>query len=135
MPRGGSWRWACCATGPACSTRLPAPLERAADAAGDVLGFARPTLFTRITDHLAADHEHRLKERTKALNWELFDRAVGAATWTALEELTKLGKDRKLALRERGPRRAQGAARTRWTGRSPARSCSGRRRRTTSSRR
>lgn len=81
----------------------PAPLERAAEVAGDVLGFDRPTLFNRIADHLVADHEHRLKERTKALNWELFDRAVGAANWTALEELMTLGKDRKLTARDAKP--------------------------------
>ena len=78
----------------------PKPLERAVEAAGDMLGFAQPTLFTRLADHLIADHEHRLKARIKALNWELFDRAVGAATWSALDELTKLGKDRKLVLRD-----------------------------------
>jgi copper/silver efflux system protein len=78
-------------------------LERAVTSAGDVLGFAKPTLFTRITEHLEADHTHRLKERMKSLNWELFDRAVGAADWAALEELLKLGRDRKLVLREAAP--------------------------------
>ena len=53
-----------------------AVLERAVTSAGDVLGFAKPTLFTRITERLEADHTHRLKERMKSLNWELFDRAV-----------------------------------------------------------
>src|SRR5262249_20552792 len=78
----------------------PTPLERATEAAGDLLGFARPTLFTRLADHLVANHEQRLQERTRALNWELFDTAVGAATWTALEELQALGKDRKLVARD-----------------------------------
>ncbi len=81
----------------------PSPLERAAEAAGDVLGFARPSLFTRIADHLAADHERRLRERTRALNWELFDHAVGAASWTAIEELMRLAEDRKLAARGAKP--------------------------------
>jgi copper/silver efflux system protein len=84
-------------------TPVPPPLERASEAAGDVLGFARPTLFTRIADHLAADHEHRLKERMKSLNWEVFDRAVGVAIWSALDELMRLGRDRKLVAREPGP--------------------------------
>ncbi len=75
-------------------------LAQAAEAAGDVLGFARPTLFTRLADHLATNHGHRLQERIKALNWELFDTAVGAATWTALQELSTVGKDRKLAQRD-----------------------------------
>ena len=80
-----------------------ATLERVADAAGDVLGFAKPTLFTRITEHLEAEHTRRLKERMKSLNWELFDRAVGAANWAALEELMKLGRGRKLVARDPGP--------------------------------
>src|SRR5262249_56092810 len=89
--------------GPDLLSPAPTPLEQARDVAGEVLGFARPTLFTRLADHLIADHQHRLKERVKALNWELFDRAVGTATWTALVELTKLGKDRKLVEREATP--------------------------------
>jgi Cu(I)/Ag(I) efflux system membrane protein CusA/SilA len=78
------------------------PMERAALAAGDLLGLAKPTLFTRIAEHLDAEHARRLKERMKSLNWELFDRAVGAANWAALQELTRLGRDKKLA--ERGAR-------------------------------
>ena len=78
-------------------TPPPAPLDQAAEFAGDVLGFARPTLFSRIADHLSAEHERRLKEKIKSLNWELFDRAVGAVNWAALEELTKLARDRDLA--------------------------------------
>jgi Cu(I)/Ag(I) efflux system membrane protein CusA/SilA len=84
-------------------TPPPALLERTLASAGDVLGFAKPTLFTRITEHLEADHTHRLKERIKSLNWELFDRAVGAANWAALEELTKLGRDRKRIARDADP--------------------------------
>jgi Cu(I)/Ag(I) efflux system membrane protein CusA/SilA len=84
-------------------TPPPAFLERAAATAGDVLGFAKPTLFTRIAEQLDAGHTHRLKERMKSLNWELFDRAVGAANWAALEELTKLGRDRKLVARDAAP--------------------------------
>jgi Cu(I)/Ag(I) efflux system membrane protein CusA/SilA len=75
----------------------PPLLDRAALAAGDVLGLAKPTLFSQIADRLAVAHEHRLKERVKSLNWELFDRAVGATDWAALEELMKLGRDHKLA--------------------------------------
>src|SRR5262249_2567122 len=84
-------------------TPPPAFLQRAADAAGDVLGFAKSTLFTRIAELLDASHTHRLKERMKSLNWELFDRAAGAANCAALEELTKLGRDLKLGAREAAP--------------------------------
>jgi Cu(I)/Ag(I) efflux system membrane protein CusA/SilA len=81
-------------------TPPPSLLERASDAAGDVLGLGKPTLFSRIADHLVARHEHRLKERMKTLNWEIFDRAVGVTNWAALDELTRLGRDRKLAARD-----------------------------------
>jgi Cu(I)/Ag(I) efflux system membrane protein CusA/SilA len=89
--------------GPELLSPSPTPVEQALEVAGDVLGFARPTLITRLADHLIANHEHRLLERTKALNWELFDTAVSAASWTALEELSSLGKDRKLILRDPAP--------------------------------
>ncbi|HZW29513.1 MAG TPA: efflux RND transporter permease subunit, partial [Isosphaeraceae bacterium] len=68
--------------------------------AAEVLGLARPTLFGRITEQLAIAHEHRLTERVKSLNWEIFDRAVGATNWSALEELMRLGRDRKSAARD-----------------------------------
>jgi len=84
-------------------TPPPAPLERAAEAVGDLLGFAKPTLYTRVTERVEAAHTRRIKARVKSLNWELFDRAVGAADWSALEELAKLGRDRKLAAREATP--------------------------------
>ncbi len=79
------------------------PIEQATEAVGDLLGFAKPTLLTRITDQLASSHEHRLKGRVKALNWEVFDRAVGVTTWTALDTLMKLGQDRKLVARPPTP--------------------------------
>ena len=134
--RGGSSSWASSATGPTCSARRRRPWSSAAEAAGDVLGFAKPTLFTRIAEHLAAEHARRLKERMKSLNWELFDRAVGAANWAALDELTKLGRERDAACARRGPRASlQALASGASTSRSPTGSCSGRRRRTTWSRR
>ncbi len=55
----------------------PSRLEQAAEAAGDLLGFVRPTLFTRVADHLAAEHTRRLEERVKSLNWELLDTRRG----------------------------------------------------------
>ena len=81
----------------------PSRLLQAVEAAGDVLGFGRSTLFTRISAQLDAAHTRRLGNRIKAINWELFDRAVGAADWAALEELAKLGRDRKLAARDAAP--------------------------------
>ena len=75
--------------GPDLLSPPPALLDRAAAVAGDLLGFSKPTLISRMADHLGAEHERRLKEKVKSLNWELFDRAVGAVNWAALEELTK----------------------------------------------
>ncbi len=82
----------------------PVPaFEQAADAVGDLLGFRKSTLSTRITDQLAESHEQRLKGRVKSLNWEVFDRAVGVATWTAVDALIRLGHDRKPATRDPNP--------------------------------
>jgi Cu(I)/Ag(I) efflux system membrane protein CusA/SilA len=78
----------------------PSYLERAAAALGDLVGFAKPTLYMEIAERLGDGHIRRLEERMKSLNWELFDRAVGAANWAALEELMKLGRERKLVARD-----------------------------------
>jgi Cu(I)/Ag(I) efflux system membrane protein CusA/SilA len=78
----------------------PAPLDQVRDLAGQVLGEVRPNLFSRIADKVAAVRDQKLKERTRRLNWELFDRAVGAMNWAAIEEVIKLGGERKLLARE-----------------------------------
>ncbi|RUL83571.1 efflux RND transporter permease subunit [Tautonia sociabilis] len=78
----------------------PSTLERAGEALGEALGLEKPTLFSRIADDLAASHAERMEERTRTLNWELFDRAVAVATATAAEELVKLAGERELAGRE-----------------------------------
>jgi Cu(I)/Ag(I) efflux system membrane protein CusA/SilA len=75
----------------------PAPLERASEVASELLGFTRPTLLTRIADHLSTRHDRRLEHKVKALNWELFDRAVGAVNRAAAQEVTKLARDRNLS--------------------------------------
>ena len=85
----------------------PGPLEQTRELAGEILGARTPDLFTRVTDRLIAAHEARLKERTRRLNWELFDRAVGAATWGAIEELNRVGRDKKLTTREPTPEELQ----------------------------
>ena len=81
----------------------PTPMERAGEAVGDLLGYARPTDTGKIADHVAAEHGRRLKLRIKGLNWELFDRAVGAASWTALTELVSAGRGRKALLKDATP--------------------------------
>ena len=42
------------------------PLEQARELVGEMLGARTPDLFTRVTDHMIAGHETRLKERTAA---------------------------------------------------------------------
>lgn len=81
----------------------PSYAERMTEAIGDVLGFARATLFTRIAEYLEAEHTRLLHEHVKSLNWELFDRAVLAANWAATEELMKRGQAHKLVAREPKP--------------------------------
>jgi Cu(I)/Ag(I) efflux system membrane protein CusA/SilA len=78
----------------------PTPWERATDAVGDALGSSKETLFTRVFDRLVAAHDEELGARVKSLNWELFDAAVPAATWGALDELARRGKDKALSLRD-----------------------------------
>ncbi|HEX8201380.1 MAG TPA: efflux RND transporter permease subunit, partial [Isosphaeraceae bacterium] len=86
----------------------PGPLERAGELVGAALGARPADLFTRMSDHLVAAHADRLKERARRLNWELFDRAVGAATWGAIEELNRVAQDRTLRAREATPEELQG---------------------------
>ncbi len=78
----------------------PGPFERAREAVGQVFGERPGDLFTRVTDTLAEAHERRLKERTRHLNWELFDRAVKIINWAAIEQLIRLASERKLLARE-----------------------------------
>ena len=75
-------------------------LDQAKATVGDVLGYPKPTLFSQIADQLATEHSKRFLERVKTLNWELFDRAVEIANWSAIAELSKLGREHKLGDRE-----------------------------------
>jgi Cu(I)/Ag(I) efflux system membrane protein CusA/SilA len=79
------------------------PVERATIAAGDMLGLAKPTLFTKIAERLDHESARRLRERMKSLDWELFDRAVGAVNWAAIQGLSTLSRDRKLTGRDAAP--------------------------------
>ncbi|MBI3722842.1 efflux RND transporter permease subunit [bacterium] len=66
----------------------------------DLLGVERPTLFTEM---LAFAHERReeiWRERVKSLDYEVFDRAVGAFDWFSLEELAKEARERGLFSRD-----------------------------------
>jgi Cu(I)/Ag(I) efflux system membrane protein CusA/SilA len=90
----------------------PGPLEKVLAVAGEVVGSRPQDLFGQDSDRLVAAHQERLKERTRHLNWELFDRAVGTATWAAIEELVRLGRELKLAAKEAGPEELQALRKT-----------------------
>ena len=64
--------------GPGLLDPPPAPIERAAGVAGEILGWERRDLAGRIADQLSEGHARRLAERVKALDWELFDRVATA---------------------------------------------------------
>jgi copper/silver efflux system protein len=93
-------------------TPKPGALEQAGEQLGELLGARTPDLFTRLTDHLIAAHKERLKGRTLRLNWELFDRAVGAATWGAIEGLNRLGREKTLLARDATNEELQGIRRS-----------------------
>ncbi|MGO9597828.1 MAG: efflux RND transporter permease subunit [Isosphaeraceae bacterium] len=78
----------------------PGLLEWAREAARQVFGELPADLFSRVTDRIVTAHEHRLKERMRHLNWELFDRAVSITNWAAIEELMRLGRERTALARE-----------------------------------
>ena len=84
---------------------IPAPglIERAEGIAADLIGTRPGTLFSRIADRVAAEHDRLSKARQKAFNWELFDLAVGVGTRSALDELIELAAERSLMAKEPTP--------------------------------
>ena len=74
--------------------------ERARETLDELLGGGKATLASRITARLVSAHDERFKARIKTLNWELFDVAVPGTTSAAVDELKRLGKERKLARKE-----------------------------------
>jgi Cu(I)/Ag(I) efflux system membrane protein CusA/SilA len=78
----------------------PGPLEQARETVGQVFGELPADLFTRVTDRIVGAHELRLKERTRQLDWELFDRAVNITNWAAIEELLRIARERKMLAQE-----------------------------------
>lgn len=65
----------------------PGALERIREKAATLLGSPATTLYDRMTEALAASHRERSETRLKALNWELFDRAVGLLPLAAVETI------------------------------------------------
>jgi copper/silver efflux system protein len=78
----------------------PGPIEQARETVGQLFGERPADLITRVTDRILAAHEHRLKERMRHLNGELFDRAVNITNWATIEEHVRLGRERKGLARE-----------------------------------
>ena len=78
----------------------PTAWERTETTVGDLLGIAPTTFFERMTDHLATAHDTASRAKLKTLNWELFDRAVGDATFAALDELLRRAQEHQFALRD-----------------------------------
>jgi Cu(I)/Ag(I) efflux system membrane protein CusA/SilA len=89
--------------GPEWLSPSPSLWERAIATAGAIVGAPRDDLLSEIFERLVATHHERLEERTRHFNGELFDRAVGIATWAAIEELERLGRQHKLTTKEPSP--------------------------------
>jgi Cu(I)/Ag(I) efflux system membrane protein CusA/SilA len=75
----------------------PTLIESAEATIGGLIGSDPPTLLTRLTDKMTAEHERRFRDRVKSLNWELFDEAVRVATRSALDEVSARAAGHKLA--------------------------------------
>jgi Cu(I)/Ag(I) efflux system membrane protein CusA/SilA len=78
----------------------PTPIEEIGTLIGDALGARRKDLFRQITDRLETVYHERMMERIRTLNWEIFDRAVRAATQGAIDEIMKVAKERSIVLHE-----------------------------------
>jgi copper/silver efflux system protein len=62
----------------------------------DALGARRPTLFTHMWDFIRQRRDTLWRERVGRLDREIFDQAVGAFDWFAIEELYKSAKEYRL---------------------------------------
>lgn len=76
----------------------PSTRERLVATAGELFGIERPSFPDRIAARIATAHEHRIVERIRSLNWELFDLAVTVVDSAAVDELYRLGRERNLTL-------------------------------------
>jgi Cu(I)/Ag(I) efflux system membrane protein CusA/SilA len=61
-----------------------------------VMGAERPTLFTRMFDFIHNERDKRWRHQTRQLDYEIFDQAVGAFDWYAIEELHKAADEQGL---------------------------------------
>ncbi len=75
-------------------------LDQGQQMVGELFGLPRVSQTDWLVEQLQAQHERRLEERVSSINWEIFDTAVGATNWAALETLLKLARDREWIGRE-----------------------------------
>jgi len=61
-----------------------------------VLGAERPTLFTQMLDFTEKRRDKHWREQVRQLDYEIFDQAVGAFDWYAIEELHKAADEKDL---------------------------------------
>lgn len=60
----------------------------------EVLGSNRPTLFTEMFDFIQQQRDKHWRERVRQLDFEIFDQAIAAFDWNAIEEIHKAAEDK-----------------------------------------
>ena len=77
-------------------TNQVGPLREAWLTLAVALGAERPTLFTELWGFVIQQHDAHWREQVRQLDHEIFDQAVGAYNWYALEELQKAAEAKGL---------------------------------------
>jgi len=72
------------------------PLYEAYLGVMNVLGTERPTLFTQMFDFIEKRRDRHWREQVRQLDYEIFDYAVAAYDWYAIEELRKEAQNQGL---------------------------------------
>ena len=72
------------------------PLYAAYLAVTNVLGAEQPTLFTEMFEFIEKRRDAHWREQVRPLDYEIFDCAVGAYDWYAIEELRKAADEKGL---------------------------------------
>lgn len=63
------------------------PLQRVWYGVAEVLGVERPTLFSEMLEFVEQRYDAHWRHRGRGLDYELFDQAVAAYNWYAIEEI------------------------------------------------
>ncbi|MGA2619481.1 MAG: efflux RND transporter permease subunit [Thermoguttaceae bacterium] len=72
------------------------PLKDTLWTAGELLGLARPTLFTEMLDFVNRRRDTLWREQVKGTDYEAFDQAVGAINWYCLDGLRRQAREQGL---------------------------------------